>query len=46
MAVNEIKSQVTQLSIKIAEKILMKELENKDSQQQYIKELLKEINPN
>ncbi len=46
LAVNEIKSQVTQLSIDIAEKILMKELENKDSQQQYIKKLLKEINPN
>ncbi len=46
VAINEIKAQVTELSIEIAEKILLKELENKDVQQKYIKELLNDINPN
>lgn len=46
VAINEIKAQVTELSIEIAEKILMKELENKDVQQKYITELLNDINPN
>jgi len=46
MAINEIKAQVTELSIEIAEKILMKELNNKDVHQKYIKELLNDISPN
>ena len=46
VAINEIKAQVTELSIEIAEKILMKELVNKDVQQKYIEELLNDINPN
>lgn len=45
-AVNEIKTQVTLLSIQIAEKILKKELADSKDQQDYVKVLLNEINLN
>ena len=45
-AITEIKNQVTLLSVQIAEKILKRELANKEDQQKYIDEMLKEINMN
>ncbi len=45
-AINDIKKQVTELSILIAEKILVKELGNKDNHKKYIDSLLKEISAN
>lgn len=45
-AINEIKNQITIFSVDIAEKILARELENKDKQKALIDNLLKEINFN
>ncbi|MBN2891128.1 MAG: F0F1 ATP synthase subunit B [Bacteroidales bacterium] len=45
-ALNDIKSKVAELSIDISEKILRKELDNKDSQQDYIDSLVKEAKLN
>jgi len=45
-AINEIKNQVANLSIDIAEKILLKELSNKDNQKVLIEDLLNKTNIN
>lgn len=45
-AINEIKNQVASLSIEIAEKILSKELSEKDSQKALIEDLLNKTNIN
>ena len=45
-AIHEIKNQVSLLSVQIAEKILKRELADKNDQQKYIEEMLKEINMN
>jgi F-type H+-transporting ATPase subunit b len=45
-AVTDIKNQVTLLSIEIAEKILRKQLSNKEEQKKFIGELLKDISTN
>ncbi|MBT3207763.1 MAG: F0F1 ATP synthase subunit B [Bacteroidetes bacterium] len=45
-AVVEIKNQVAELAVEIAEKILKKELADKKSQKEYIKELTENINLN
>lgn len=45
-AINEIKKQVANLSIEIAEKILSKELSNKDNQKALIEDMLKNTNIN
>lgn len=45
-AITEIKNQVSLLSVQIAEKILKRELTDKKDQQNYIEEMLKEINMN
>jgi len=45
-ALDEIKSKVAELSINISEKILRKELADKDSQQSYIKNLVDEAKLN
>ncbi len=45
-AINELKNQVADLSIEIAEKILMRELEDKKSKQKLVEENLKSINFN
>lgn len=45
-AINEIKNQVALLSIEIAEKILLKELGQKDSQKALIEDLLNKTNIN
>ena len=41
-AINELKNQVSTLAMDIAEKVLQKELENKDKQLNYVDQLLKE----
>jgi len=41
-AINELKNQVSTLAMDIAEKVLQKELENKDKQLNYVNQLLKE----
>ena len=46
IALNEVRTQVTVLSVQIAEKILRKELADSKDQQKYIVSLLKEINMN
>jgi F-type H+-transporting ATPase subunit b len=45
-AVNDMKTQITNLSIDIAEKILRKKLEDDKSQKEYINTLLKDIKLN
>ncbi len=45
-AINDIKNQVAQLSVEIAEKVLAKELSNKESQQALIEDLLNKTNIN
>lgn len=45
-AINEIKNQVANLSVEIAEQILMKELSNKDNQKALIEDLLNKTNIN
>lgn len=44
-AMNQIKAEVINLSVDIAEKLLQRELSNKDAQSRYIEEILKENNP-
>ena len=44
-AMNQIKAEVVNLSVEIAEKILQRELSDKDAQSCYIEELLKENKP-
>jgi F-type H+-transporting ATPase subunit b len=43
-AINELKEQVSTIAMEIAEKVLQKELENKDKQVQLIDQLLKDSN--
>jgi F-type H+-transporting ATPase subunit b len=45
-AINEIKNQITELSVIIAQKILKNELENKEKQQQLINKLIDDIDLN
>jgi F-type H+-transporting ATPase subunit b len=45
-AIEEMKNQLIHLSVEIAEKVLKKQLENKNAQQQYISDLLKEAKIN
>lgn len=45
-AINELKNQIASISIEIAEKLIGKELENKQQQQQLTEKLLKEIKIN
>lgn len=42
-AINEIKVQVAELSVKIAEKIINKQLENADNQQKLVEDMLKDL---
>ena len=42
-AINELKNQVAQLSVDIAEKVLQTELKDKATQEKLVKELVKEI---
>ena len=45
-AMSQIKAEVITLSVEIAEKLLQRELDNKDAQSRYIEELLKNNKPN
>ena len=45
-AINELKNQIASISIEIAEKLIGKELENKDQQQQLTEKLLSEVKIN
>ena len=45
-AINELKNQIASISIDIAEKLIGKELENKQQQQQLTEKLLKEVKIN
>lgn len=45
-AMSQIKAEVITLSVEIAEKLLQRELNNKDAQSRYIEELLKNNKPN
>jgi len=45
-AINELKNQIASISIEIAEKLIGKELENKEQQQQLTEKLLKEVKIN
>lgn len=42
-AINDIKVQVAELSVKIAEKIINKQLENADNQQRMVEDMLKDL---
>ena len=44
-AMSQIKAEVITLSVQIAEKLLQRELDNKDAQSRYIEELLKDNQP-
>jgi F-type H+-transporting ATPase subunit b len=44
-AMNQIKAEVITLSVEIAEKLLQRELNDKDAQSRYIEEILKENKP-
>lgn len=44
-AMNQIKAEAITLSVDIAEKLLQRELNNKDAQSRYIEEILKENKP-
>lgn len=44
-SISQIKAEVVSLSVDIAEKLLQRELGDKDAQNQYIEELLKDDNP-
>lgn len=46
IAINDIKKQVAKISVNIAEKIIRKELSNKDEQQKMVDGLIKEIKLN
>jgi F-type H+-transporting ATPase subunit b len=45
-AINELKNQIATISIEIAEKLIGKELENKDQQQKLTEKLLKDVKIN
>jgi len=45
-AINDLKNQIATISIEIAEKLIGKELENKEQQQQLTEKLLKEVKIN
>ena len=45
-AINDLKNQIASISIEIAEKLIGKELENKQQQQQLTEKLLKEVKIN
>ncbi|GAB4446199.1 MAG: F0F1 ATP synthase subunit B [Bacteroidales bacterium] len=45
-ALNEIRNQIAEFSVLIAEKIIRKELSNENKQKEYIDSLLKDINVN
>jgi F-type H+-transporting ATPase subunit b len=45
-AINELKNQIASISIEIAEKVIGKELENKDQQQKLTEKLLKDVKIN
>jgi F-type H+-transporting ATPase subunit b len=45
-AINELKNQIASISIEIAEKLIGKELENKEQQQQLTEKLLNEVKIN
>jgi len=45
-AINDLKNQIASISIEIAEKLIGKELENKEQQQQLTEKLLKEVKIN
>jgi len=45
-AMNELKNQIASISIEIAEKLIMKELEDKQQQQQLMEKLLKDVKIN
>jgi F-type H+-transporting ATPase subunit b len=45
-AINELKNQIASISIEIAEKLIGKELENKEQQQQLTEKLLSEVKIN
>lgn len=45
-AMSQIKAEVITLSVQIAEKLLQRELDNKDAQSRYIEEILKDNQPN
>jgi F-type H+-transporting ATPase subunit b len=45
-AINELKNQIASISIEIAEKLIGKELENKQQQQQLTEKLLKDVKIN
>ncbi|NLA23898.1 MAG: F0F1 ATP synthase subunit B [Bacteroidales bacterium] len=45
-AIGEIKGQVAGISIQIAEKLLKRELDEKDKQEQFVNEIIKDINLN
>ncbi|MGQ9847239.1 MAG: F0F1 ATP synthase subunit B, partial [Bacteroidales bacterium] len=45
-ALNEIRNQIAEFSILIAEKVIRKELSNENKQKEYIESLLKDINVN
>ena len=44
-AMNQIKAEVITLSVDIAEKLLQRELSDKDAQSRYVEEILKENHP-
>ena len=44
-AMNQIKAEVITLSVEIAEKVLQRELADKDAQSRYVEEILKENQP-
>lgn len=45
-ALNEIRNQIAEFSVLIAEKVIRKELSNENKQKDYIESLLKEVNVN
>lgn len=45
-ALNEIRNQIAEFSVLIAEKVIRKELSNENKQKEYIESLLKDINVN
>lgn len=45
-AMREIRNQIIEMSVLVAEKVLRKELSNENKQKEYIEQLLNEINPN
>jgi F-type H+-transporting ATPase subunit b len=46
LAINDLKNQITNISIEIASKVLERELKNPEDHKEYVNKLLKEINLN